>query len=209
VSEKQERAWRSAKGPLEDSALDLVERVLAFCRALRARGLLVTTGHAGDAVKALQHVGLRDRSLVYQALRCVLAARPEEFAVFDELFTHLFALPQDPLPDSAQPRVSALLRKPPPRTLPQPSLASWLQQGQEEPDESEAPEEAPGASDRPSLVQKDFGSFDEGELQEIERIAARLARRLAARPSRRWKAARKGPRIDLRRTLRGSLQTGA
>src|SRR5207245_6291126 len=48
----------------------------------------------------------------------------------------------------------------------------------------------------------DFSSFGSKELEEIERIAARIARRLAARPSRRWKPASSGARIDLRRTLR-------
>src|SRR5205085_1565814 len=47
-----------------------------------------------------------------------------------------------------------------------------------------------------------FSAFDSGELEEIERIARRIARRLAARPSRRWKPSPSGPRVDLRRTLR-------
>jgi uncharacterized protein with von Willebrand factor type A (vWA) domain len=58
-------------------------------------------------------------------------------------------------------------------------------------------------------VRKDFASFASGDLEEIERIAARLARRLAARPGRRWAPARSGARVDLRRTVRRSLSTGA
>jgi uncharacterized protein with von Willebrand factor type A (vWA) domain len=45
-------------------------------------------------------------------------------------------------------------------------------------------------------------------VEEIERIARRLARKLAAKPSRRWKAARHGARVDLRRTVRKSLSSG-
>src|SRR5207237_8463408 len=103
---------------------------------------------------------------------------------------------------------SATRRRPPePRGPAHPSLSRWLQQGEEE--AGDETEEVPGASDRSALVHKDFASFATGDLEEIERIAARLARRLAARPGRRWKPARRGARVDLRRTVRRSLSTGA
>ena len=189
--------------------LDLVPRLISFCRALRERGLLVTTGHALDALHALEAVGLADPLLVHQALRCVLAARPEEFAIFDELFTALFSLPPDDGRQAVPVRGGTLLRKPP-KAPPPPSLASWLNNGAEDPEESgEAPEEVPGASGEPSRAQKDFSTFSSDDLAELEKLAARLARRLALRPSRRWKSARRGPRIDLRRSIRRSLQTGA
>jgi uncharacterized protein with von Willebrand factor type A (vWA) domain len=55
---------------------------------------------------------------------------------------------------------------------------------------------------------RDLTGLGSDELAEIERIAAQIARRLAARPSRRWRAARRGPRIHLRATMRQSLKTG-
>ncbi len=175
----------------------LVEKTVAFCRALRERGLLVTTSHAFDAVRALRCIGIEQRAQVYWALRCVLASRPEDFEVFDELFPQLFAAPG---PRRMKPaRSGSKSKRPPPDGVaPAPSLSSWGK-GAEPSDE---PEEVPGASDRPALAAKDFSSFGSDELEEIERIAARIARRLAARPSRRWKAARAGSRVDLRRTLR-------
>src|SRR5207237_10672532 len=103
---------------------------------------------------------------------------------------------------------SATRRRPPePRGPAHPSLSRWLQQGEEE--AGDETEEIPGASDHSALVHKDFASFATGDLEEIERIAARLARRLAARPGRRWAPARRGARVDLRRTVRRSLSTGA
>jgi uncharacterized protein with von Willebrand factor type A (vWA) domain len=45
-------------------------------------------------------------------------------------------------------------------------------------------------------------------LDEILRVAARLARQLAARPSRRWKPAMRGHRLNLRQLMRQSLKTG-
>ena len=191
-------------------SLDLVPRLISFCRALRERGLLVTTGHALDALHALEAVGLGDRLLVHQALRCVLAARPEEFATFDELFAALFALPADGGQAAVPANSGTQIRKPPQKALPPPSLSGWLGNSADAPEESgDQPEEVPGASDEPSRAQKDFSSFSSDDLEELEKLAARLARRLALRPSRRWKSARRGPRIDLRRSIRRSLQTGA
>lgn len=172
----------------------LVERLVAFCRALRARGLLVTTGHAFDAVNALRLVGLDRRDRAYCALRCVLASRPEDFPVFDELFDQLFAPPRP----AGKGKSAAGKPKERPRDPGTPSLSSWGdargQDGEEQ--------EIAFASDQRGVAEKDFSGFTSEELEEIERIARRIARRLSARPSRRWKPARSGARVDLRRTLR-------
>jgi uncharacterized protein with von Willebrand factor type A (vWA) domain len=96
------------------------------------------------------------------------------------------------------PRSPALPRQPAPPPGGWPSLTSWPRAEASE----EGEEEVPGASETETMAQKDFSAFGADELREIERIAARIARKFAARPSRRWKAARRGPRIDLRRTLR-------
>jgi hypothetical protein len=192
--------------------LDLVEKVVRFCRGLRERGLNVTTGHANEAVRALSAVGLRDAQTVHLALRCVLCQRPEEFETFDQLFQTLFDLPfPSDQPEGPAPRTSTELRRPPKREEAQPSLTAWSRNGAQEPEaeDGEPPEEVPGASSEAAAAQKDFSRFGADELEEIERMAARLARKLAARPSRRWKAARKGPKVDLRRSIRRSISLGA
>ena len=186
---------------------DLVARVVSLCRALRDRGLLVTTSHAGDAVRALAAGALRSRDHAYLALRCVLASRPEDYPAFDDAFWRAFAPDASPVGRSDNTASSARKRQQEMRGPAHPSLSRWLSQGEEAP--ADETEEVPGASDRSALVHKDFASFAAGDLEEIERIAARLARRLAARPGRRWKPARRGARVDLRRTVRRSLSTGA
>ena len=184
---------------------DLVARVVRFCRTLRERGLLVTTDHATDAVRALRAGAILSRDQTYLALRCVLASRPEDFAIFDEEFWRAFA--PDPTDATKSGGTASARRRPQPRGPAHPSLSRWLQQGDES--EGSETEEVPGASDHSAMVRKDFASFAAEDLEEIERIAARLARRLAARPGRRWAPARRGARVDLRRTVRRSLSTGA
>lgn len=172
----------------------LVERTVELCRALRERGSTVTTAHAADAVRAMQLVGLGGRERVREALRCVLASRPEEFALIDELFDALFAQ------GAPTPRAVPAPRGEPAGSVP--SHSSWGGAGEAETEEVKAASEKPGTGER------DFSSFAADELDEVERIARRIARRLAARPSRRWKPGRAGARVDLRRTLRRAPSAG-
>src|SRR6266436_9883454 len=74
---------------------DLVQRTVGLCRELRSRGMTVTTAHAMDAVRALRCGSVESRERAYLALRCVLVARPEEVATFDEVFAALFAPPPE------------------------------------------------------------------------------------------------------------------
>jgi uncharacterized protein with von Willebrand factor type A (vWA) domain len=66
----------------------------------------------------------------------------------------------------------------------------------------------PRASDRESLGAKDFSAFLPTELEAVTRVARQIARRLAARPGRRWRSAARGTSVHLRRTVRQSLKTG-
>lgn len=184
---------------------DLVHRTVSLCRELRARGMTVTTSHAIDAIRALRSIGVESRQRVYLALRCVLVARPEEMELFDDVFASVFSSPEEDAPEGP---VRVHRRSPPRDPAATASLASWGEQG-EVGDDGEEPEQVPAASDMPAVAEKDFSAFGAEELAEIQRIASRIARRLAARPSRRWKAAARGPRIDLRRTMRRSLSNSA
>ena len=183
---------------------DLVGRTVSFCRALRGEGLRLGVDHEIDAVRALRAAGIETRERVRLALRCVLTSSPAEQERFDVLFDDFFARPRTAEETAAHARVE---RRSPPKTgASAASLDAWDSGGGT--DEGEA-EEVPGASDAKALADKDFAHFDSDELDEIQRLAARLARKLAARPSRRWRTARKGPRIDLRATVRKSLSNAA
>lgn len=180
---------------------DLVSLTTRFCRALRERGMLVTPSETLDAVRALEVVDLGDREEVYLALRTILASRAEDLATFTELFEEFWV--EHPAGEAAAPvplpRVQSTERQA--RT---PSLDQWLRQNAE----ADTTFNVQRASDREALGLRDVSTFRGDELDDIQRIAMRIARRLAARPSRRWRAAKRGPRVHLRRTIRQSLRTG-
>ena len=180
---------------------DLVGVTTRFCRALRERGLLVTPSEAIDAVRSLEVVDLTDRDDVHLALRAILVSRAEDLPTFEELFDTFWV--EQPATTTPAPVPLPRLSRPEsrPRT---PSVERWLRQDAAG-DETLS---VPRASDREALGQRDLTTFRADELAEIQRIAAGIARRLAARPSRRWRAARRGPRVHLRGTMRQSLRTG-
>ncbi len=67
-------------------SLDLTEKVVAFARLLRARGVPVSTAEEVDAAAAALEVGEGDLDLLKAALRAALVKRREHYRVFDELF---------------------------------------------------------------------------------------------------------------------------
>lgn len=197
------------------AAVALVERLTTFCQRLRSAGLLVTPADSIDAVRAIDMVDFTDRTDVYLALRLVLTMRQDDLATFDTLFadwwdaeTHTHrsgtgdaARPRQP----SEPRPIAIAAR---GELSSSTLTRWAkptETGGEEPTAS-----VPLPSTRQSRGARDFATFDDADLVALEELAARLARRLNARRSRRWRAAYRGggTRLDLRRTMRLSLHLG-
>jgi hypothetical protein len=184
----------------------LLEKTVLFCRALRDRGLTVTPSEAIDSVATLDIIDLEDRQETFLSLRSVLTSRMEDFAVFEELFddfwNHLgHHQPQKFIERKSQQhvRLSSTKRGE--------GLAFFLDHWGEGKSRAEEAMNMPVASDAPSRGEKDFSLFTSDEMEEIARLARRIARRLSFSRSRRWEAVPRGPKINLRRTIRRSLST--
>src|SRR6185503_3429915 len=184
---------------------------------LRARGVLATPAESIDAVRALEVVDLSDRMDVYLALRVLLTTRREDLALFDTLFEEWWSRVSGAgAGDGRRTRgreaggeVKQIggMRSPPPAS-PALLLSRWAHPDERVADATPLPLAAPSALEGNRT--KDFATFHAEELVEIERLAARLAKRLNARRSRRWRPTSGGTaaRLDLRRTVRLSLKTG-
>jgi uncharacterized protein with von Willebrand factor type A (vWA) domain len=185
---------------------------IRFCRALRENGIAVTPGEAVTAVRALRLIDCGDRRETFLSLRSVLTSRVEDFPIFDELFEDFWS----GIDRYAQPRTKTtretrfgIVRRLQPRSQERApkGLAFFLENWAPASGDTEQVN-IPAASNIESDAEKDFGKLGSDELQEIARVARRLVRKLASRPSRRWKPVRRGSRVNLRRSLRTSLRTG-
>jgi uncharacterized protein with von Willebrand factor type A (vWA) domain len=188
---------------------DLLGAVVRFCRLLRARGFAVTAAESRDALRAVEAVDVGDRDDVHRALRTVLPTRPEELPVFDAVFD-AFWQPGAAGPGAVPPSEAALAAAPDgqeadahiPRARDAAlEFADWAEMG----DGEGEPVGLPGVSDLESTTGRDFATFADAELGDVERLAAEIARRLATRKSRRLRPSRRRGRVDLRRTMRLNL----
>jgi len=184
--------------------------IIRFVRLLRALGFGLGPGAAIDALKAVEKVGLSRRGDVYAALQAICVSRREQFPLFDEAFRFFWRDggapgPMDALADGGSP---------PPGPAPSPRLAEALLAVEGKAPVSERAEDAGEAdaamtaSDREILRRMDFAQMTAEEEAAARRAIARAALFLHPVPTRRSRAARRGPRIDLRRALRLQARPG-
>ena len=186
----------------------LLHNLVLFGRVLRGLGLDVNPGRLIDLVHALEHVQIGVRDDFYYAARTLLVHDREDLELFDRAFEMFWQTPLEEwqLPACA-PRGSSNPSQSPhvlPPVLSAPSPAEPSAEAEE--DES-AFEEIPSYSAREVLRRRDFGSLSEAEIDEVRRSIDDLVWRLGEKRTRRLRPGGR-QRLDLRRTLRGSLHHG-
>jgi uncharacterized protein len=190
---------------------DAVERVTAFSRLLRERGIATTTLSSIDATRVLDAIDSSDRSDVRLAFRSIFVKRAADLPLFDAAFDEWWGVEhrggasvERRRNRDANPDVIA------PTDEPQQASATTLTRWAASLAETEGDETVPLAapSRRDATGSEDFRSYTGDELGPLEEVAARIVRRLRARPSRRWRTDRRGRRLDPRRIVRLALATG-
>lgn len=173
-----------------------VDVAVAFTRRLRRAGLDVPIHATVTFVEAIDLLGPVDRQACYWAGRTTLVHRAVDLERYDDEFARFFdgCRPTGDTEPAAQ------------------SVALGLDDGDAD-EVSGADDEPPELSVRFSrdeiLRHRDFGSCTPEELQELHRAIARLRVGGATRRSRRRRPSRRSQGLlDLRRTLRHSIDTG-
>ena len=203
---------RAIDGP-EDVGAAIRTRLAGFIRTLRDNGFKVGLAEAGDALRVLAAPGLERPSAAKPALRALLCGRRSDWEAFDALFDAFW------LGRGVKSRIAlmgAVAGVKPSLATPisggsgGPGPASDVTRDEGETDVDAAPSgRREGASRAESLARTDFRKIAAPEaLAEAHALAERLAKRMRVRLTRRARAAARGPRIDLRRTIRASLPSG-
>ena len=188
---------------------ELVANLLLFARTLRAAGLPVGPGQVLDALTAVQVVGLANRSDFYWALHAVLVRRREQRILFDQAFHIFWRNPQllDRLLSLAIPGLHDEDKEPPGENLLR-RLAEALGTGLG-PETIQQETDATGTwSKLQGLADKDFEQMSQSELQQAKALLQGFRWRMNEVPTRRFKSAQYGSRIDLRKTLRQVVRSG-
>lgn len=183
----------------------LLENLLLFGRVLRGLGLDVNTGRVLDLTAALEHIQIGNRDDFYHTARTLLVHDVEDIALFDQAFALFWRVPPESwevrLPAPAPPRRRRPLTVTPSLTPPPPSDSEG------EPTAPPVVEVTLTYSASEALRRKDFSELTADEIEEVKHLIAHLSWRMEERRTRRLTPG-SGPRLDLRRTLRGSLAHG-
>lgn len=193
----------------------LALNIMHFARVLREAGLPVGPGHVIDALDAAQAGALRSREDFYWTLHAVFVKRREHKELFDQAF-HVFWKKPKMLEQLMQLMFQQITR-PADEKAKQAGFRRLAEAMFDQTQSQSRREEPPGSldfdatfsqSDLEVLRKKDFEQMTVAEQAQAKQAIARLGIHRIEIPTRRFKPAGAGPRIDLRRTLKGSLRAG-
>lgn len=172
--------------------------VMHFGRLLRAAGLPLSSARIADAIRVLSLVGLSSREDARRALSAVMVSRREDQDLFDRAFALFWR--ESPISQRPRNRDAAPEQEAMPLALAEPDG-----------------ERQTGGSARPALAaysaaaalrNKDFETMSAEELAQARAEIAKMSLDVAPLPARRFEAAPRGSRIDVRASLRASLRLG-
>ncbi len=200
---------------------------MTLARALRGYGMSASVDSELNFLRALAEVDVRERDQLYWAAKAIFTHNPDERPVFDSVFERFWegqplVVPQrvaehgesDPRMGGAQHGGDALPQ------FKHEGKSSAVDGG----DKNRATREVPSAegdmgmsnqqkgilaawSSTEQMSEKARLAYKEDELEALRQLAEEIKRSTPQRRSRRSRPARSGDRLDMRRTLRGSLAT--
>jgi uncharacterized protein len=202
---------------VETVQLDLPATAVAFGRRLRDAGLPVGPERGARFADALALAPPISRRRLYWTARAVFVSERTQIGAFDSVFAAVFGSGADaaepgpnvasvePAPPDARP---AQDEAPEQQDLGPGGLASTAPRADKpsEPPSHEMPFPL-AASEDEVLRDKRFDALAPHELAQLHRLMSKLALATPLRRTRRSERRRHGSRIDMRRTLRGSLRT--
>jgi uncharacterized protein with von Willebrand factor type A (vWA) domain len=189
----------------------LVARIAEFVRLARDNGFQAGIGETLDAMKVAEHCGTLESQRLRWGLRALLCGNAEEWRRYDQLYNAYW----HSRPEQRSSRVKAtpgaqLAGKDGQRqtnNLGAPAETDQAQAGDDS--DAGAGGTRSGASAQESLARSDFRFLAASdEMEKMEQLIQRLARRMRRTLRRRWRLAAEGRRLHLRHTLRRSLRYG-
>ena len=176
--------------------------MVLFARLLRAGGLDVTPQQMTLWVRALERIDLTRRQDTKNATRTALVSRVSDLEWFDLAFD-LFWQARDPR-QLEELELGLLVQ----RTTERSKQAAIARLGQESSSETNETHETGVYGTNEILRHKDFAEMNASELHSVKRLIRTMRLDLDTRRTRRLIAQSRGPKIDLRRSLRGQMRSG-
>ncbi len=186
----------------------LLNHLAGFARALRRVGLPVGPENLMNAVRVVEAVGISRRGDLYWALHTVFVKRPDQREFFDQVFFLFWRSPgalEGGIGDAAPKREGW---RPLSRRVAEALLRERDQARARTNVQSEFDARLTWSSQE-RLRTRDFEEMTGEELAEAQAAVRRMVPLVKPAPGRRFRTHPRGLRIDLRKTLRASMRTGA
>ncbi|MSQ59324.1 MAG: VWA domain-containing protein [Betaproteobacteria bacterium] len=181
----------------------LAPNIVHFARGLRRAGLPIGSGQILDALRAAELVGVEERDDFYWGLASILTDRHAQLELFDAAFRYFWE--QKPFVTEASGRdnngnaegdeISRRVAE-----------AFTPRTNSPRPEDTESLDATFTASREEQLRAMDFQSMSAQDIREAKRMLARLRLPIPEIKTRRSRPDPRGPRVDLRATLRASLR---
>ena len=188
----------------------ILPNLLRFAEVLRRVGLDAGPANVLDMVRATEHVHIGRRGEFYQAARSIFVHRKQDLPVFDEAFNVFWRKPNTARSGMDLRSMGEQRRYRKPQVSAgrdEPMDDSLTLEGDSDDESVSRIDLTRTYSAREVLRQKDFAQFSGQEIAEARRMIAALQWDLGSRRTRRLVPGA-GTRLDLRRSLRRSLQYG-
>ena len=199
-----------AGGGGEGVAGKLAENILYFARALRAAGIPVGPGSVLDALAAVRAAGVGTREDFYWTLHAVFVKRHDHSTLFDQAFKIFFrkrGYLEQLLAMMAPEAAGAPVEQPQASQRVLDALFSGAEKSEREKDEFEIDARFT-VSDAEVLEKKDFAQMSAAEIAAAKDAIKHLVLGFDKVKTRRLAPDPHGHRIDMRRTLRASMNAG-
>ena len=191
----------------------LAANVMHFARLLRGAGLRLGPDRVVDCVKALELAGCNRREDWYWTMSAVFLSKEEQRPIFDQAFRIFWRDPKlvEKMMQALLPKTYGRAGKPEQEQSQRLSDALFNQKKIEEQREQQKLELDARLtfSSREVLQRMDFDTMSAAELAEAKKMLRELRLPLPLIRTRRNRWSEKGPKIDLRATLRESLREGS
>ncbi|AOW12831.1 hypothetical protein LPB72_17715 [Hydrogenophaga crassostreae] len=201
------------------------ETLAGFAALLREHGLSVGIAEQQAMLSAALTLGAVSEQRLQAAWRAIACHNAREWRLWPDLFGRYWHAHRmkGGVRVSGQTRPSRDLRQavqqmheqldsaqqPPNQGKPAPQTASDAPGASQQDQEASATPRAQGGASRTEpLQQRDGQMWLPQELGALQRLARQITARLRPLPTRRWRSAQPGHRLDLRKTLRSSVAWG-
>jgi uncharacterized protein with von Willebrand factor type A (vWA) domain len=202
-------------------AIDEVSRLVAgklaaFLKTLRDNGFAVGLHEGRDAASLMAAGYMKTPGLLRSAFKHLFSARKSDWEKFDGIFDAFWlgkrvrsrSLTMGSTKAANSPSLKSLQDKKPEPTASE-AATDQIPSADEAPEDRAGEGRMEGASRADNLAEVDFRNMaDPDQIEQAHDVAARLARTMRTRLTRRDLARRRGYRLDLRRTIHGNISHG-